>query len=220
MNTLLFAVRHGETEWNSIEKYQGHLDSPLTDNGIKQAQLLANGLIAKNIDLLYSSDLGRALQTAKIIAKKISLPIHSDARLRERHLGLIQGLTKKEFAEKYPQEAALFNTGDPDYIVPGGESARQRFRRCLDCAEDLARHNLGQRILIVAHGGVLSSFFYQATNTPLTEPRRFSLFNASINAFSISAGQWHLNTWGEITHLSCLSLSSQTSSHSPSEHVA
>ena len=68
--TLVFAVRHGETEWNLVEKQQGHLDSPLTDNGIQQAYLLAEGLLPKNIDILYSSDLGRALQTGEIIAEK------------------------------------------------------------------------------------------------------------------------------------------------------
>lgn len=62
-------------------------------------------------------------------------------------------------------------------------------------------HNIGKNILIVAHGGVLSSFFYRATNTPLTESRHFSLFNASINSFSISDGKWRLDTWGEIAHL-------------------
>jgi len=201
MKTIIFAVRHGETEWNLIEKQQGHLDSPLTDNGIKQAQLLADGLVNKNIEIMFSSDLGRALQTADIIAKKLSLDILPDSRLRERHLGIMQELTKKEFAEKYPGESAQFNTDAPDYILPRGESARQRYNRCIECVEDLARRNAGKRILIVGHGGVLSSFFYKATNTPLTEPRRFSLFNASINSFSISDGQWRLDTWGEIAHL-------------------
>jgi len=201
MNTVIFAVRHGETEWNLHEKQQGHFDSPLTDNGVKQAQLLADGLAGKNIDILFSSDLGRALQTADIIAEKLSLDIHTDSRLRERHLGIMQGLTKKEFAEKYPEEAAQFDTGDPDYILPGGESARQRTNRCFDCAEGLAMSNAGKRILLVGHGGVLMSLFYKVTNTPLSEPRRFSIFNASINSFSISDGQWRLDTWGEIAHL-------------------
>ena len=201
MKTILFAVRHGETKWNLIEKQQGHLDSPLTNNGVQQAKLLAEGLVNKNIDVLYSSDLGRALQTAEIIAKKLSLDINTDIRLRERNLGIMQNLTKKEFAEKYTDEAICFNTGNPDYVLPDGESVHQRYSRCIDCAEELAKCKEGKKILIVAHGGVLNSFFYKATNTPLTEPRRFSLFNASINSFSISDDNWHLDTWGEIAHL-------------------
>lgn len=201
MNTTLYAVRHGETEWNAIEKQQGHLDSPLTDNGIKQAQCLADGLAKKNIDILFSSDLGRALQTAEIIARRLSLDIHTDSRLRERHLGILQGLTRKEFEKRYPQDTQQFNSNNPDYILPGGESSLQVFDRCIECAEEAARNNAGKNILIVGHGGVLKSFFHKATNTPLTEQRRYSLFNASINAFSISDGEWRLDTWGEIAHL-------------------
>jgi probable phosphoglycerate mutase len=200
-HTILFAVRHGETEWNFHEKQQGHLDSPLTDLGIKQAEALAVGLAEKNVEILYSSDLGRAMQTAKIIAKKLSLDIHTDIRLRERHPGLMQGLTKVEFAKKFSEEATRYNTGDPDYVLPEGESAHQRYDRGVECAEDLVSRHSGQRILLVAHGGVVSSLFYRALNIPLTEPRRFSLFNASINSFSISDDQWRLDTWGEIGHL-------------------
>jgi probable phosphoglycerate mutase len=199
--TVLYAVRHGETEWNFREKQQGHLDSPLTNLGVRQAEAMAIGLSKKNIEVLYSSDLERALQTAGIIAQKLSLSIQTDARLRERHLGLMQGLTGKEFNRKYPEEAKKYNSGNPDYALPGGESAPQQYDRCIECAEDLASRNSGQRILVVAHGGVLQSFLYKTLNLPLTEPRRFSLFNAGINCFTVFNGQWRLDTWGEIAHL-------------------
>ncbi len=201
MKTVLYAVRHGETEWNLVERQQGHLNSPLTANGIRQVHLLADGLAKKNIDTLFSSDLGRAMQTAEVIAKRLSLEIHPDPRLRERHLGILQSLTRREFEEQYPEEAARFKSNDPEYVLPGGESSRQLFNRCIESAEDLARQNAGRNILIVGHGGVLKSFFHKATNTPLSEPRRYSLFNASINCFSIIDGQWRLDTWGEIAHL-------------------
>jgi 2,3-bisphosphoglycerate-dependent phosphoglycerate mutase len=201
MNAVLYAVRHGETEWNSVEKQQGHLDSPLTENGIRQAQFLADGLAKKNIDILFSSDLGRAMQTAEIIGERLSLRIHTDMRLRERHFGIMQSLTRKEFEERFPAEARKLHSNDPDYVLPGGESARQLFNRCIECAEELAGNHAGKNILIVGHGGVLKSFFHKATNLSLAEPRRYSLFNASINSFSISNGQWRLDTWGEIAHL-------------------
>lgn len=201
MDTTIFAVRHGETEWNFLGKQQGHLDSPLTDNGIKQAQALAEGLSGKNIDVLYSSDLGRALRTAEIIAEKLSLEIHTDPRLRERHLGIMQTLNKKEFIERFPGEAQQFATGDPDYVLPDGESARQRYERCVKCMDEIVERESGKKILVVVHGGVLISFFHKALRIPLSEPRRFSLFNAAINSFAISDGQWRLDTWGEVAHL-------------------
>ena len=204
METVILAVRHGETEWNLVGRMQGHSDSPLTATGVRQARLLAEGLAGKRVDILYSSDLGRALRTAEIIAGRLSLDIQVDPRLRERQLGVMEGLTRQEFAARFPQDAAQFNSGDPDYAVPGGESARQRHGRCVACAEDLARRHAGKRLLLVGHGGTLCSFFYKATNTALTEPRRFSVLNASVSSFRVDGGQWLLDTWGETAHLDAL----------------
>ena len=201
MTAQIYAIRHGETEWNSLGRQQGHLDSPLTPNGVRQANLLAGGLLPKRIEILYSSDLGRALQTAEIIAKTLSLNVCTDSRLRERHLGILQGLTMQQFEELYPAEYELFSSNDPDYILPGGESARQCFERCVAYAEGLATENNGKNILIVGHGGVLKSFFHKTIGTSLRMPRRFSLFNGSINSFRVSNGHWMLDTWGEIAHL-------------------
>ncbi|MFA5863059.1 MAG: histidine phosphatase family protein [Phycisphaerae bacterium] len=198
---ILFAVRHGETEWNLVGKQQGHLDSPLTESGFQQARALAEGLAGRGIEVLYSSDLGRAMQTAHIIGERLGLPVNADERLRERHLGIMQGMTKLEFREKYPQEWMAFDSGDPDYELPGGESAKHRYERCVACGVKLASRHSGQHVLIVAHGGVLNSFFYHALCIPLTDPRRFSLFNAAINCFAVSTDRWRLDTWGDIAHL-------------------
>jgi probable phosphoglycerate mutase len=198
---LIYVVRHGETEWNKRGKQQGHLNSPLTERGTQQAQALAHGLKNRGITSIYSSDLGRAYNTARIIDKQLKLSIQTCKRLRERHLGSLQGLTKEEFQHQYPEEWDRFNSGDPDYCFPGGESARERYERTVTCIEDLASQHSGQNILIVAHGGVLNGLFYKAINQPLSEPRRFSLFNAAINSFSISGSSWRLDTWGDVSHL-------------------
>lgn len=199
--TLVYAVRHGETEWNLAGKQQGRLDSPLTAAGLKQARALAAGLEGKGIEVMYSSDLGRATHTAETIAERLQLSVHAEPGLRERHLGSMQGLTKAEFREQFPKEWAAFDTGDPEYVLPGGESARQRFERCVTCASGLAARHPGQTILLVAHGGVLNSLFHHTLAIPLTEPRRFSLFNASISRFSVCDGTWRLDTWGDTSHL-------------------
>jgi probable phosphoglycerate mutase len=173
----------------------------LTETGDKQAEALAGALVGREIAFLYSSDLGRALRTARPIAEALSLNIIRDERLRERHLGPMQGMTMKAFEAQYPEAASAVKTGDPDYAPPRGESIRRHYRRCCDCAEELAERHPGVAILIVCHGGVLRNFFYRTLNIPLTEPRRFSLFNAGINEFSITDGQWKLETWGDIHHL-------------------
>ena len=201
IETKIYLVRHGETRWNACGKQQGHMNSPLTPSGIEQAQLTAKGLFYCGIDVMYSSDLGRAFDTAKIISNTLNIKIHQDIRLRERHLGTMQGMTKAEFKKKYPQEWSGFESGDPDYRFPSGESARQIYERSVACIEELADKNQGKTVLIVTHGGVLSGIFYKAIDIPLTDPRKFSLFNAAINSVTIMNKKWHLDTWGEIGHL-------------------
>ena len=83
--------------------------------------------------------------------------------------------------------------------------ARQRYERTVGCVEELARRHRGRTVLVVAHGGVLNGLFYRAVGLPLSEPRRFSLFNAAINRFMIAGGDWRLDTWGDVAHLGAMS---------------
>lgn len=85
-----------------------------------------NGLLGKGIEMIYSSDLGRAAQTAAIIGTRLDLSVNIDHRLRERHLGSMQGMTKKEFCDRFPEEIADFDSGDPEYVLSGGEGVWTR----------------------------------------------------------------------------------------------
>ena len=202
MPTTIIAVRHGETEWNRIGKQQGQLNSDLSELGIRQAHAMADGLKNYRIDLLYTSPLGRAVQTAEIISQQLGIGFQTDPRLQERNLGILQGITKKEFEARFPEEAQKFLSLDSDYRIPKGESIRDRYERSVACAEELHHRHDDAAILIVAHGGILMSFMQKALNLPLTGPRKFSLYNASINIFSISDdNRWRLESWGLIGHL-------------------
>ncbi len=182
---------------------QGHLDSPLTATGIAQAQALARSLKGQHFSALYSSDLGRAYQTAQYIAEVISLEILVDFRLREKKLGIFQGFTRQELEEKYPQAFKNYQNS-PDYVVPEGESTRQFFDRCIICCNEIARQHPEQRVLIVTHGGVLNQFFRYVLDIPLEAPRKFSIFNTSLNVFSYQNGTWTLESWGNLGHLQFL----------------
>jgi probable phosphoglycerate mutase len=197
----LIVVRHGATEWNKIGRQQGHLDSPLSETGIAQAEVIAERLSREKFTALYSSDLGRAYGTAEYIAARTGHEIIAEKRLRERNLGVFQGRTWDEIEEELPEEVAAFRTGDPDYRIPEGESARERYERTVGCIEQIAAQHPGERIVIVAHGGVLDGLFRRALGIDLTEPRRFKLFNASVNTFLVEDGSWKLATWGDICHL-------------------
>ena len=197
----LTVVRHGETVWNAQGKPQGHLDSDLTELGVAQAGAVAEALSSDRFDVLYSSDLGRAMRTAGVVAERLGMEVITDARLRERNLGVMQGLTMAQFQQRHPSEYELFHKGDPDYCVPEGESARQRHDRAVACGEELARRHAGQRVLMITHGGILQSLFRHAMAMDLAAPRCFSLFNASVNVFTVVDSGWRLDVWGDVRHL-------------------
>jgi 2,3-bisphosphoglycerate-dependent phosphoglycerate mutase len=199
--TEVIVVRHGETTWNLEGRRQGHLDSPLTPKGIAQAEALAQRLKGEHFGALYSSDLGRACQTAEIIASATGHGIAVDGRLRERNLGIFQGLRSDEIQKFYPEEYRLHRTSGPDFVIPGGESARQQVERNIRCLEELTQQHPGQRIAVVTHGGVLSGLFRHTFSIPLDAPRRFEFLNCSINVFTYEQNLWMLQTWGDVSHL-------------------
>jgi probable phosphoglycerate mutase len=198
--TKIFLIRHGETLWNSEQRIQGHIDSQLNPTGFAQAQALAQRLQSQNFAALYSSDLARAYQTAQCLAQTTGLSIEIDQRLRERNLGCFQGLTHSEVQQQFPQEYHRYKTFDPDYIIPNGESFRQFRQRCINCLEELVQKHLGEHILVVSHGGVLVSAFKHILNLPDHMPRRFEIFNISLNVLSYQANNWKLETWGDVSH--------------------
>ena len=108
--TQLIVVRHGETEWNIAGIRQGHLDSRLTARGMAQAKALAQRLARERFTALYSSDLGRAVQTAMSVADLTGHEVVTDARLRERHLGIFQGLNADEILRRFPEERRMLRT--------------------------------------------------------------------------------------------------------------
>jgi probable phosphoglycerate mutase len=199
--TQIIIVRHGETEWNIAGIRQGHLDSRLTNKGVAQAKALAQRLEREHFSALYSSDLGRALQTAMAIADLTGHEIVTDERLRERHLGIFQGLSGDEINAKYPEERRLFRTVGPDYVIPGGESMRQQVERNVAYLNELANKHVGETVVVVTHGGVVSGFFRHTLNIPLDAPRRFEFVNAGINVFFREDENWMLLTWGDVSHL-------------------
>ena len=199
--THFIVVRHGETHWNTEGRRQGHLDSSLTEKGRAQAEALSERFTADSCTAIYSSDLGRAFDTATIIAKKTGHEVIADERLRERNLGIFQGLDGDEIRARYPREYEEHRNGGADHAVPSGESFRAQTKRNLLCLEELAGRHAGEIIMVVAHGGVLSALFRHTLAIPLDAPRRFSFKNASINVFKFQDGVWGLETWGDVTHL-------------------
>jgi probable phosphoglycerate mutase len=199
--TEFIVIRHGETAWNAQSRIQGHLDSPLNEEGLAQALLVSERLARESFSTLYSSDLGRALQTAQPIADRTAHDVVREPRLRERHLGVFQGLTGTQCEHDYPQDYVRFKARDVDHVVPGGESVRQLFARVSAIFSELARRHADERVVVVTHGGVLDALNRFAAGIALNRPRDFPLYNASLNFILCEDERWSVTHWGDISHL-------------------
>lgn len=193
-------VRHGETEWNLARRFQGHRDSPLTPAGMAQAGALGARLRHEKIAAVYSSDLGRALQTARGIVESTGHAVIADQRLRERSLGVFEGLCESQIRALYPAEAVRYYSREPHFATPEGESALQHFARGFAALNELAARHLGETILVVTHGGTLTNMFRHVAGIPFDQERRFSLKNAAYNCFLFEEGRWSIDIWGDTSH--------------------
>lgn len=198
--TRVVLVRHGQTEWNNGARFQGHTDSPLTQIGERQAQALGKRLAGERFAAVFSSDLGRARRTAEIIAEHTGHTVKTDARLRERGLGIFEGLRRDEIEARFPEESRKYYSRQADYAVPGGESAMGRFRLGLECLNELAERHSSGTILVVTHGGLVQGMFRHVTGLPFEAPRRFSIRNAAYNVFAYGEYGWSLEIWGDTSH--------------------
>ncbi len=199
--TEFILVRHGETAWNAEGRIQGHCDSPLNEEGLAQALLLGEQLGREAFDFFYSSDLGRALQTAQPIADRSGKLPARDPQLRERNLGVFQGLTGAECESRYPRDYERFHRRDPDHVLPQGESIRQFYQRVSEWLEAVARRHAGSRIVAVTHGGALDVAYRFVNGVALSQARNFPLYNASINRLEFDGTSWRVTCWGDISHL-------------------
>ncbi|HSD37225.1 MAG TPA: histidine phosphatase family protein [Rhodocyclaceae bacterium] len=202
MLTRLCLIRHGETDWNVIGRLQGWLDIPLNALGIGQAEAAAASLAASHFDVLYSSDLSRARMTADAIAARLQLPVMSEPRLRERNLGLLQGLTPAEADSQFPMAYGPLKARRPDYAPPEGEQVNMFAQRVGAVLAEVLERHAGQTILAVAHGGVLDMMYRLATAIPFDVERTWRLSNGALNWLHHDGDAWTVESWDDKAHLS------------------
>ena len=203
-NTCICFVRHGETNWNAERRMQGHIDIPLNANGISQAERLANALIRvkHSFDVIYSSDLERALHTANAVARALSLDVQITPRLRERNVGKLQGLLLAEAPVLLPEIWQRHIARELDHDLGGGESIRTFHQRMQDILELFLNEHRGQSVLAVSHGGSLDMIYRIVTQQALDAERVAVVPNTSLNWITHDGSTWSVECWADTSHLS------------------
>lgn len=160
----IYLVRHRQSKWNVKEILQGQQDSPLTQNGKMQAKELALNLKAIHFDAIFSSDLGRTMQTAGILNAERQMHITATKELRERFFGpLMEGKTEKQYREDLQKEFAFYDklTDGAKYyhkVTPDTESDDELMQRFIPFVRECAQAYLGRTVLMISHGSLLRTF--------------------------------------------------------------
>lgn len=175
---MLYVARHGQTEWNAQNRVCGITDVGLTDKGIEQAKHLARKVESKNINIIISSSLTRAIETSKIVSDICNVPIEVDARLIEQNYGIYEGIDRKN-------NNFLDNKRNFVYKYPNGESMMQVAYRVYGLIDDIKTRYKGMNILIISHGGVcriINTYFKDMTNE---EFFNYTLKNGSVEEYEM-----------------------------------
>ena len=198
--TEIILIRHGETEWNSQKRMQGHSNSDLSSVG--QAQIQALGQWMKNVpfDLIYSSDSLRAKQTAEAITQFSGHELQFDQRLREKNLGVFEGLTSEDARERHPEVFRLFKTAGSTYVIDEGESTQQLQDRALEIVNEIRIKHPEERVLLVTHGGFIRVVMKHSLGLSLETPTRFLIRNTGVFRL-VWEDKWIVSQMGGVLHL-------------------
>lgn len=180
MKTKVFLVRHGETEWNKLGKFQGCQDIDLSQEGIVQAQYLSEKF-SDNFDYIYTSPLKRALQTAEVIANNKEIKPTIINELREINFGEWEGLTLKEISSNFPDEFTNWRTDKNEAPMCGGDlSLKNASTRAKTAITEIVDKHKGKKILIVAHGGIIKAGLLGLFELDMTMYHKINLGNTAI----------------------------------------
>lgn len=149
--TKIILVRHGETAWTPVNRIQGWLDIELNEKGLRQAERIAKELKRKKIDAIYSSELSRAYETARIIARGHKLKVKKDINLNELNQGKWQGLLVKEARRKYKELYRRWEEEPLSVRPPGGESILDLYERAIHILREIAKKYPKGKVVIVGH---------------------------------------------------------------------
>jgi len=199
----IYLVRHGETEWNRIRRFQGRSNLPLNQEGKKQVKALALALKNKPLMAIYTSPLLRALETARLI--KVfhpSTPIFEEKGLIEMDLGEFDGMKVQDWAEQYPDIRKSWNENPASVKMPGGESLKEVQARAKETLERITRiYPTDTTILMSSHNFVNLTILCDLLKIPLHRFRELRQENAAFNVIRKKGNRFYVELVNEGSHL-------------------
>jgi len=201
MTEFMF-IRHGETDWNRQQRFQGQIDVPLNATGQEQARRLAARLADAPAQVMLSSDLLRTRQTGEPLAASWRLTPHLNPAFREQSFGVLEGLDVPTIQAQHPDLWARWLEHRADFELPGGgESLRQFHTRVIGAVRQAAEDHAGQAVTVVTHGGVLDMLWRTANGLALDGLRNCEIPNTGINRLRWRAGTLEILGWADAGHL-------------------
>ena len=189
--TRVLLIRHGQSQGNAERRFGGHSPTPLSELGHRQAEATARALSDRGVIAIYSSDLLRAVQTAEPLARATGLEITKTSALRERSVGLMEGLTFEEAAAAHPEEYASLLRRDFEHVLAGGESYRQLLDRAAAHLDRAIEEHRGGTLALFSHTGticILALHLMGALDAPHLKPVWLSTNNCGVARFSVEHG--------------------------------
>ena len=186
--THVLLIRHGQSEGNAERRFGGHTATPLSPRGRKQALATGQALKDDALTAIYSSDLARAIETAQPLATLTGLPINSTEAFRERSVGVMEGLTFEDAAQRHPDEYAALLRRDFEHVLHGGESYRQLLDRASSKLDEVIEQHKGGRIAVFSHTGticIMALHLMGALDAPELKPVWISSANCGITRFEL-----------------------------------
>lgn len=190
--TKLYIVRHAEAEGNLYQRFHGHTNGQITENGYRQLERLQDYMKERPVDIIYTSDLDRTVATAEAVRAGREIPLIRDNKLREIYAGNWEDMPFTELKEAYPDEFAAWEQDPANCTLPGGESIAALQERAVNEIKQIVAENRGKCIAVVTHGTVIRTLCCYFRRLPLERINAVGwVDNASVTAVE----------WGESPHI-------------------
>jgi len=186
--TNVLLIRHGQSKGNAERRFGGHTATPLSARGRNQAHATALSLKGEGVTAIYSSDLARAMDTARPLSNVTGLPVQGTIAFRERSVGVMEGLTFEDAAQQHPEQYAALLRRDFEHVLTGGESYRQLLDRSRQKLDEIIAEHHGGKIAVFSHTGticILALHLMGALDAPELKPVWISSANCGITRFEL-----------------------------------